>query len=169
VARFVAKGTPILMLTARDAVDDRVQGLDSGADDYLTKPFEFKGLLARVRALLRRAHELRPSAPQVADLTLNTASHRWRAGRRIGLTAKECALLEYFAPQQGRPLGREEIAARVWDENFDPMSNVIDVYARRLRKKVDEGSLDDRRSCIRSVHKCRRHNRLIGPHSDMMA
>src|SRR5215475_3269281 len=132
--------TPILMLTARDAVDDRVQGLDSGADDYLTKPFEFKELLARIRALLRRAHEFRPSVLQVADLTLNTASHSVaRAGRRIGLTAKEYALLEYFALHEGRLLSREDIAAHVWDENFDPMSNVIDVYVRRLRKKVDEG------------------------------
>jgi heavy metal response regulator len=132
--------TPVLMLTARDAVDDRVAGLDSGADDYLIKPFEFKELLARVRALLRRAQEFRPSALQVADLTLNTANHTaTRAGRRIGLTAKEYALLEYFALHQGRLLGREEIAEHVWDENFDPMSNIIDVYVRRLRKKVDEG------------------------------
>jgi two-component system copper resistance phosphate regulon response regulator CusR len=132
--------TPVLMLTALDAVDDRVQGLDSGADDYLIKPFEFKELLARVRALLRRAREFRPPALQVADLTLNTANHTaTRAGRRIGLTAKEYALLEYFALHQGRLLGREEIAEHVWDENFDPMSNVIDVYVRRLRKKVDEG------------------------------
>ncbi|HEY8460307.1 MAG TPA: response regulator transcription factor [Blastocatellia bacterium] len=132
--------TPVLMLTARDAVDDRVAGLDSGADDYLIKPFEFKELLARVRALLRRAREFRPPVLQVADLTLNTADHTaTRSGRRIGLTAKEYALLEYFALHQGRLLGREEIAEHVWDENFDPMSNVIDVYVRRLRKKVDEG------------------------------
>jgi two-component system copper resistance phosphate regulon response regulator CusR len=128
------------MLTARDAVDDRVEGLDSGADDYLIKPFEFKELLARVRALLRRAREFKPSVLQVADLTLNTANHTAaRAGRLIGLTAKEYALLEYFALHQERLLGREEIAEHVWDENFDPMSNVIDVYVRRLRKKVDEG------------------------------
>jgi two-component system copper resistance phosphate regulon response regulator CusR len=132
--------TPVLMLTARDTVDDRVQGLDSGADDYLVKPFEFKELLARVRALLRRAREFRPHVLQVADLTLNTASHTaTRSGRRIGLTAKEYALLEYFATHQGRLLGREEIAEHVWDENFNPMSNVIDVYVLRLRKKVDEG------------------------------
>jgi two-component system copper resistance phosphate regulon response regulator CusR len=132
--------TPVLMLTARDAIDDRVAGLDSGADDYLVKPFEFKELLARVRALLRRAGELRPSVLQIADLTLNTANHTAaRSGRRIGLTAKEYALLEYFAMHQDRLLGREEIAEHVWDENFDPMSNVIDVYVRRLRKKVDEG------------------------------
>ncbi|MCG3161095.1 MAG: Transcriptional activator protein CopR [Acidobacteria bacterium] len=132
--------TPVLMLTARDAVDDRVEGLDSGADDYLIKPFDFKELLARVRALLRRAQELRPAVLRVADLTLNTASHTAsRAGKRVELTAKEYALLEYFALHPGRLLGREEIAEHVWDENFDPMSNVIDVYVRRLRKKVDEG------------------------------
>jgi len=131
---------PVLMLTARDAIDDRVEGLDSGADDYLIKPFEFKELLARVRALLRRARDFRPSALQVADLILNTANHTAvRAGRRIDLTAKEYALLEYFALHRGRLLGREEIAEHVWDENFDPVSNIIDVYVRRLRKKVDEG------------------------------
>jgi len=131
---------PVLMLTARDAIDDRVEGLDSGADDYLIKPFEFKELLARVRALLRRVRDFRPSVMQVADLILNTADHTAaRAGRRIDLTAKEYALLEYFALHRGRLLGREEIAEHVWDENFDPVSNIIDVYVRRLRKKVDEG------------------------------
>src|SRR5215813_2631890 len=131
---------PVLMLTARDAIDDRVEGLDSGADDYLIKPFEFKELLARVRALLRRARDFRPSMVQVADLILNTADHTAvRAGRRIDLTTKEYALLEYFALHRERLLGREEIAEHVWDENFDPVSNIIDVYVRRLRKKVDEG------------------------------
>jgi two-component system copper resistance phosphate regulon response regulator CusR len=132
--------TPVLMLTARDTIDDRVEGLDSGADDYLIKPFDFKELLARVRSLLRRVREFRPAVLRVADLTLDTASHTAaRAGRRIGLTAKEYALLEYFALHPGRLLGREEIAEHVWDENFDPMSNVIDVYVRRLRKKIDNG------------------------------
>jgi two-component system copper resistance phosphate regulon response regulator CusR len=131
---------PVLMLTARDAIDDRVEGLDSGADDYLVKPFEFKELLARVRALLRRARDFRSSVLQISDLVLNTANHMAvRAGRRINLTAKEYALLEYFALHRGRLLGREEIAEHVWDENFDPVSNIIDVYVRRLRKKVDEG------------------------------
>src|SRR5215475_13018985 len=135
--RFIT--APVLMLTARDAVDDRVEGLDSGADDYLVKPFEFKELLARVRALLRRARDFSPSVLQVADLILNTANHTAvRAGRRIDLTAKEYALLEYFALHRERLLGREEIAEHVWDENFDPVSNIIDVYVRRLRKKVDE-------------------------------
>jgi two-component system copper resistance phosphate regulon response regulator CusR len=131
---------PILMLTARDAVDDRVTGLDAGADDYLIKPFAFKELLARVRALLRRAERLRPDVLQAADLTLNLATHAaLRAGQAIGLTTKEYALLEYFMLHAGRVLTREEIAEHVWDENFDPFSNVIDVYVRRLRKKIDEG------------------------------
>ena len=129
--------TPILMLTARGAVDDRVAGLDSGADDYLTKPFDFKELLARVRALLRRSTALRPATLCVADLKLDTASHAVeRAGRVVTLTAKEYALLEFLLLNQGRVVGREEIAQHVWDENFDPFSNVIDVYVARLRQKL---------------------------------
>jgi two-component system copper resistance phosphate regulon response regulator CusR len=131
---------PILMLTARDDIDDRVRGLDSGADDYLVKPFAFKELLARLRALLRRQGGLRPTQLQIANLRLDTAAHTAeRAGRRISLTAREYALLEYFILHAGRLLGREEIAEHVWDENYDPASNVIDVYIRRLRRKVDEG------------------------------
>ena len=130
--------SPILMLTARGAVDDRVAGLDSGADDYLTKPFDFKELLARVRALLRRSTALRPATLGVADLKLDTASHAVeRAGRVVTLTAKEYALLEFLLLNQGRVVGREEIAQHVWDENFDPFSNVIDVYIKRLRSKMD--------------------------------
>ncbi len=132
---------PVLMLTARDAVDDRVQGLDSGADDYLVKPFEFKELLARVRALLRRKQtSLRSDILQIADLTLNMANHTAsRNGQRINLTAKEYALLEFFVVRAGQLLGREAIAEHVWDDSFDPASNVIDVYVRRLRRKIDEG------------------------------
>jgi len=131
---------PVLMLTARDAVDDRVAGLDSGADDYLTKPFDFKELLARIRALLRRPHEIRPESIRVADLTLNTGNHTAaRAGRPIGLTAKEWALLEFLVQRRDRIVSREQIAQHVWDENFDPFSNVIDVYVRRLRAKIDSG------------------------------
>ena len=133
-------GIPILMLTARDAVDDRVAGLDAGADDYLVKPFDFKELLARLRALLRRSATLRPPVASVADLVLNTGSHRVeRGGRTVPLTAREYALLEYLVLNQGRVVGREEIAQHVWDENFDPLSNVIDVYIRRLRGKLDTG------------------------------
>jgi two-component system copper resistance phosphate regulon response regulator CusR len=130
---------PVLMLTARDAIEDRVKGLDSGADDYLSKPFDFTELLARVRALLRRVKDLRPEVLQVADLTLNTANHSvTRRGKRISLTAKEYSLLEFFMLREGRLVGRDEIAEHVWDENFDPFSNIIDVYVRRLRKKIDE-------------------------------
>ncbi|HZS46233.1 MAG TPA: response regulator transcription factor [Blastocatellia bacterium] len=132
--------TPVLMLTARNDVDDRVMGLDSGADDYLSKPFEFKELLARVRALLRRGKELRSAVLQASNLTLNTANHAVsRDGKSISLTAKEYALLEFFLVKKGRLVSREEIARHVWDDNYDPFSNTIDVYVRRLRKKIDEG------------------------------
>jgi two-component system copper resistance phosphate regulon response regulator CusR len=131
---------PILMLTARDSVDDRVAGLDSGADDYLAKPFDFKELLARLRALLRRAVGLRPRVVHVADLILDTGGHSvTRAGKDISLTAKEYALLEYLVLNQGRVVGREQIAQHVWDESFDPFSNIIDVYIKRLRSKLDTG------------------------------
>ena len=132
--------TPILMLTARGAVDDRVEGLDSGADDYLAKPFDFKELLARLRALLRRPAGLLPQVARVADLALNTASHAvTRAGKPVSLTAKEYALIEFLVLNQGRVVGREQIGQHVWDENFDPFSNVIDVYIKRLRSKLDTG------------------------------
>jgi two-component system copper resistance phosphate regulon response regulator CusR len=132
--------TPILMLTARGAVDDRVEGLDSGADDYLAKPFDFKELLARLRALLRRPAGLLPQVARVADLTLNTASHAvTRAGKPVSLTAKEYALIEFLVLNQGRVVGREQIGQHVWDANFDPFSNVIDVYIKRLRSKLDTG------------------------------
>jgi two-component system copper resistance phosphate regulon response regulator CusR len=132
--------TPVLMLTARDAVEDRVRGLDCGADDYLTKPFDFTELLARLRALLRRSAEIRPDVIRVADLTLDTASHAaGRAGQAISLTAKEYALLEFLMLNQNRVVNREQIAQHVWDENFDPFSNIIDVYVRRMRTKIDAG------------------------------
>src|SRR5690348_11392962 len=129
---------PILMLTARDAVEDRIAGLDHGADDYLTKPFEFRELLARLRALLRRSGELRPEKITIADLVLDTgAQTAKRAGRQITLTAKEYALLEYLARNAGRVVRRAEIAEHVWDETFDPFSNLIEVYINRLRRKID--------------------------------
>ena len=122
---------PILMLTARDAVDDRVAGLDSGADDYLTKPFDFKELLARLRALLRRSTDLRPPVARVADLALDTASHAVeRAGKPVSLTAKEYALLEYLVLNEGRVVGREQIAQHVWDEVVRPVLQCD----RRLRE-----------------------------------
>jgi two-component system copper resistance phosphate regulon response regulator CusR len=131
---------PVIMLTARDAVPDRVAGLDSGADDYLTKPFEVAELLARLRALLRRGRAVRPALVNVADLRIDTRAHAvTRAGRAVELTAKEYALLEYLARERGRVLTRAEIAEHVWDENFDPLSNLIDVNINRLRRKVDDG------------------------------
>jgi len=130
------------MLTARDAVEDRITGLDRGADDYLTKPFEFRELLARLRALLRRSGELRPPQIVVGDLVLDTGAQTVsRAGRAIPLTAKEYALLEFLARNVGRVVGRAEIAEHVWDESFDPFSNLIEVYVNRVRRKIDAGSV----------------------------
>jgi two-component system copper resistance phosphate regulon response regulator CusR len=131
--------TPILMLTARATIDDRVTGFDAGADDYLTKPFSFRELSARVRALMRRDSQLRPDAYQLADLIVDSASHRvTRAAREIELTAKEYALLEFLARRAGQLVSRSEIAAHVWDDSFDPFSNTIEVYMNRLRKKIDD-------------------------------
>jgi two-component system copper resistance phosphate regulon response regulator CusR len=130
---------PVLMLTARDAVEDRIGGLDTGADDYLTKPFEFGELLARLRALLRRGSELRPTVIKVADLEIDTRGQRVRrGGRLIELTTKEYTLLEYLARNAGKVIGREEISEHVWDDRFDPFSKLIEVYINRLRRKVDE-------------------------------
>jgi DNA-binding response OmpR family regulator len=137
--RDLGKRMPVLMLTARDAVDDRITGLDSGADDYLTKPFEFGELLARLRALLRRPRELRPGRMIVGDLELDTASQTAKRGdRSISLTAKEYALLEFLARNANRVVGRSEIAEHVWDESFDPFSNLIEVYVNRLRRKLGD-------------------------------
>jgi two-component system, OmpR family, copper resistance phosphate regulon response regulator CusR len=137
--RSMGKRMPILMLTARDAVDDRITGLDSGADDYLTKPFEFTELLARLRALLRRPTDLHPSRIVVGDLELDTASQTAKRGNRsISLTAKEYALLEFLVRNANRVIGRSEIAEHVWDESFDPFSNLIEVYVNRLRRKLGE-------------------------------
>ncbi len=142
IQRLRAQGvhTPILVLTARDSVGDKVKGLDLGADDYLTKPFAFAELLARIRALLRRGAPQAPPVLQVADLTLDPAARRvTRAGRPIELTAKEFALLEYFMRHAGRVLTRTMILEHVWDQSFDSYTNVVDVYVNYLRKKVDQG------------------------------
>lgn len=130
--------TPILMLTARATIDDRLTGFDAGADDYLTKPFSFRELTARIRALLRRDAQLRPDVFEIDDLIVDSASHRVsRGSHNVQLTAKEYALLEYLARRAGQLVSRTEIAAHVWDDSFDPFSNTIEVYINRLRKKID--------------------------------
>ena len=129
---------PVLMLTARDAVDDRVNGLDAGADDYLTKPFAFEELLARIRALTRRAPVERPPVLEVGDLRLDPAAHRaWRGDQELDLSAKEFALLELFMRRPGVTLSRTQLLDGAWDIAFESRSNVIDVYVRYLREKVD--------------------------------
>ncbi len=136
-----AKGrhTPVLFLTARDQVEDRVKGLEFGADDYLVKPFAFSELLARVRALLRRGKASEPELLQIADLELDLLRRRvTRGGRRVELTAKEFALLELLLRRQGEVLPRSLIASQVWDMNFDSDTNVIEVAMRRLRAKIDD-------------------------------
>ena len=141
-ARLRADGitTPILMLTARGGPDQRVEGLDSGADDYLVKPYHFPELLARVRALLRRGPALTPSVLSIEDLNIDTRACRVeRAGRWVQMTTKEYALLEYLARRRGEVVGRADIAEHVWDDSYDPMSNLIEVYIQRLRRKIDDG------------------------------
>ncbi|HTC49796.1 MAG TPA: response regulator transcription factor [Candidatus Aquilonibacter sp.] len=139
--RKTGQRLPILILTARDAVEDRITGLDHGADDYLTKPFEFRELLARLRALLRRTGGLLPAKLVVADLVVDTVGQNvWRGERAISLTTKEYALLEFLARNAGRVVGRAEIAEHVWNEEFDPFSNLIEVYVNRIRQKIDAGS-----------------------------
>ncbi len=137
--RKVGIRTPIIMLTAKDAVDDRVRGLEAGADDYLTKPFAFRELLARIRALVRRPPAIAPEVVRVADLEVDLGERSVRRGRReIPLTAKEFALLEYFVRHQGQVVDRAAITAHVWDENHDPFTNVLEVLVRRLRRKIDD-------------------------------
>jgi DNA-binding response OmpR family regulator len=137
--RASGSDVPVLMLTARDAVEARVQGLDAGADDYLTKPFDFRELLARLRALTRR--ERRPLAPErieIGALAIDVPGRRvYRRGREIPLTSREYALLEYLARHAGEVVGRADIAEHVWDEHYDAFSNVVDVYVQRLRRKLD--------------------------------
>ena len=131
--------TPILMLTARDTVDDRVTGLDVGADDYLTKPFAFRELLARVRALARRRGAPLAETLRVSDLEVDLNAHRVRrAGKPIELTAKEFSLLEFFVLHKGQVVDRAAITGHVWDENHDPFTNVLEVLVRRLRRKIDD-------------------------------
>jgi len=130
---------PVLMLTARDTLDDKVSGLDAGADDYLTKPFAFKELLARLRSLLRRGRT-EIMLLKVGDLTLDPATRKVKRGEtEISLTAKEYSLLEYMMRNAGRPLSRTTLSEHVWDINFDRATNVVDVYINFLRNKVDKG------------------------------
>ena len=152
---------PILMLTARDALTDKVEHLEAGADDYLTKPFAFAELLARVKALLRRGSISRPNLLRVADLELDRLSQQVRRARqRIDLTAKEYALLEYLMANEGRVLSRTMIIEHIWDQSFDGATNIVDVYVRHLRSKVDEGHAN---KLIRTV---RGMGYLIGDESD---
>ena len=135
---------PILMLTARDAVESRIEGLDCGADDYLVKPFDFGELLARLRALIRRgSHPILPDRLSAGSLVIETRARRvWLASREVSLTAKEYALLEYLVRRAGHVVSRGDIAEHVWDEHYDPLSNVVDVYIQRLRRKIDRPGAD---------------------------
>ena len=149
--------TPILLLTAKDSYEDRVQGLDSGADDYLVKPFHMGELMARVRALLRREAVVKSTRLQVADLALDTSSHRvTRGDTPIELTSKEYAMLEYFMRHPDQVLTRTMINEHVWDDEFDSFSNIIDVYIRRLRRKIDDNS------AVKLLHTIRGSGYLLG-------
>jgi DNA-binding response OmpR family regulator len=131
-------GVPVLMLTARDEVRDKVSALDGGADDYLTKPFDLEELLARMRALVRRADQPEASKIEVGDLKMDLRSHRvWRGEKSVELSSREFALLEYFVRHPGQVLSRQQILSAVWDYAFDPGSNIVDVYVSYLRNKLD--------------------------------
>lgn len=148
--------TPILMLTAKDTVEDKVAGLSGGADDYLTKPFSFEELLARLRALLRRSQEYRTPFLRVADLELDSVRRQAvRGGRRVALTGKEYALLEYLMRNRGRIVTEAMIIEHVWDMNYQGVSNVVNVYINYLRRKIDgEGGL-------KLLHTVRGHGYLL--------
>jgi two-component system OmpR family response regulator len=144
--------TPVLMLTARDAVDDRVAGLDAGADDYLTKPFSFAELLARLRALARRGGVERPAQLAVGDLVLDPATRRaWRGDTEINLSPKEFALLEAFMRRPGQVLSRLQLLEHAWDFAYENRSNVVDVYVRYLREKIDRSFGTDSIETVRGV------------------
>ncbi|MEO8216656.1 MAG: response regulator transcription factor [Acidobacteriota bacterium] len=139
--RHSGSHVPILILTARDSVDDKIEGLDSGADDYLAKPFEFRELLARLRALLRREPVAAPSVVRVGELHVDTRSHQVHVNSEpLLLTAKEYSLLEFLARHSGHVISREEISEHVWNQDFDPFSNLIEVYINRLRRHLERVS-----------------------------
>lgn len=132
--------TPVLFLTAKDGIEDRVKGLDSGADDYLVKPFAFEELLARIRVMIRRQSDSASDEMTLADLTVDAGKHSvTRGGKAIELSAKEFAVLEYLMRHQGQVLSREQIEQHVWDFDYEGGSNMVDVYIRYLRRKLDEG------------------------------
>ena len=138
--RKLKKNTPVLFLTARDSIEDRVTGLDSGANDYLVKPFSFEELLARIRVLTREKHGLTENILSIADLSLNLSSHTvTRGGTEINLTSKEYQLLEYLLYNKEKVLSREKIENHIWNYDYEGGTNVIDVYIRYLRKKIDDG------------------------------
>jgi len=144
--------TPVLMLTARDGVDDRVVGLDAGADDYLTKPFSFEELLARLRALVRRAPAERPVTVEVGDLRLDPVAHRvWRGDDELELSAKEFALLELLMRRPGTVLSRSQLLEGAWDMSYERRSNIVDVYIKQLREKIDRPFGSDTIETVRGV------------------
>jgi DNA-binding response OmpR family regulator len=162
--RATGASVPVLMLTARGGLDQRVEGLDAGADDYLPKPYHFPELLARVRALLRRGPNLEAPVLSVDNLTLDPRARRVeRAHQPIQLTSKEYALLEYLVRRQGDVVGRAEIAEHVWDDSYDPMSNLIEVYIQRLRRKIDDGH------ATKLIQTRRGAGYTLTPHSDETA
>lgn len=150
--RAAGKSVPVLMLTARGSMEDRVQGLDLGADDYLSKPFHFEELAARLRSILRRSTTEKTTKIQVGDLILDLVTHfAYREGKEIELTTKEYALLEYLMRNRDRILSRSMIMQHVWKHNFDPESNIIDVYVKRLRQKIERPEAPPMIQSIRGV------------------
>jgi heavy metal response regulator len=150
--RLKRVNAPVLMLTAKDTVEDRVKGLDSGADDYLVKPFAFNELLARIRALLRRTGSSKSPKLQVGDLTLDTLTREvWHGQRIIELTSKEYTILEYFMRHPNVVITRTMIEEHAWDYEFDSVSNIIDVYIRRIRSKIDERGQDSLIQTVRGA------------------
>jgi len=143
---------PILMLTARDDMHNKVSALESGADDYLPKPFVLEELVARIRAMTRRTDQVRSSALEVGDIEMDLLSRRcWRETTSIGLSSREFALLEYFLRNQGRLLTRQQILSAIWEYDFDPESNVVDVYVRYLRRKIDRKGEPSRITTLRGM------------------